>query len=84
MKAWKRAERVVACGLCGRLSGIGDPVLVIVVGEKIKLIRCAQCVGPAPPDLPDEIVREATPTPRGFTRPLPYGRIVDRDPGEEG
>jgi hypothetical protein len=56
-------------------------------GYRFKKYRCANCAGPAPPDLPTVIVQDDLPPPLDFTRigllPLDFSRR-DRTPGEEG
>jgi hypothetical protein len=53
MIEWTRAERDGSCGGCGRRIVIGQAIRVTnVVGVTHKFIRCEECVGAAPPDLP--------------------------------
>lgn len=90
MRTWRRAEFEQLCGLCHRQIAIGEPVLIISIGETIRLPRCAACVGPAPPDLPPLVERRSI-EPQVMTRfgpgmlPIDFKhRQVGRDPGEEG
>jgi hypothetical protein len=48
------------CGRCDREIPAGEPLLVITVVGVRSLHRCAECEGPAPPDLPAPIVQHAT------------------------
>lgn len=53
-RRWERVTYREKCGRCGALLKAGDPMLLIAfVGMKRALIRCEQCEGPAPPDLPE-------------------------------
>jgi len=90
MKTWTRATVERLCGLCGKHVLEGQPIQLIDVGPTIKLWRCEQCVGPAPPDLPPLVERKPV-TPLVMTRfakdmlPLDWKRrSAGREPGEEG
>ena len=53
MRTWSRVLWTCRCGLCNQTLQRGDPVVRITVPAMTRvLLRCAQCVGPAPPDLP--------------------------------
>ena len=53
MRTWLRLESPAYCGKCGNEIPSGQPVLALT-SEKFKraFYRCADCEGPAPPDLP--------------------------------
>ena len=66
MKEWTRTPVTVACGNCDQLVSVGDPVLVLtMVNLRRKLIRCPQCAGDAPPNLPP---LETRPEPQSHTK----------------
>jgi hypothetical protein len=53
MRRWERVGWVRRCGGCGAVLGEGMAVLVISLPDlKKPLLRCENCEGPAPPDLP--------------------------------
>jgi hypothetical protein len=87
------------CGRCGRELVQGDPVLVIELPrarKPLRLQRCDQCEGQAPPDLPAFIERTNAITPTPLTRVAPLLPLStpladfrarqsgEREPGEEG
>jgi hypothetical protein len=67
MTRWERTRYARRCGRCGHEIPIGAPVFVLVIG-KVAKDRCADCEGPAPPDLPAVIERVERPTPLPFAR----------------
>jgi hypothetical protein len=58
MREWKRAAAQMLCGLCGKPIYQDQPILLITFPAKVRrpLVRCIDCEGPAPPDLPARIV----------------------------
>jgi hypothetical protein len=52
------------CGRCDREIPAGEPLLVLTVVGVRALHRCADCEGPAPPELPAQVVQHST------TRPM--------------
>ena len=54
---WTRAKVEVPCGACGQRIYIRQPMFVMQF-ERVqrRLVRCVDCVGPAPPDLPEVIL----------------------------
>ncbi len=69
---WTRAKFDVTCGACGERVYIGQPMLSMKFEHvKRQLVRCVDCVGLAPPDLPDVIVT----TPE-LIRPTPIARTA--------
>jgi len=65
MKTWERIAYREMCGGCGKLLQRDDPVLATTInGLRRKLLRCAECAGPAPPDLPVLGPRQ------NFTKPM--------------
>ena len=86
MRRWTRARWECRCGLCGAGIRPGDVFLELRV-QNVKAIvrRCAECEGPAPPDLPFEIERQE-PVRLDMTRLgfLPLESLREREPGEEG
>ena len=80
MRIWERLRAGTLCGACGRALEVGDPVLVFVIERgtrpPIRRMRCDQCEGPAPPDLPAliQLTNAITPTPlTRFAPVLPLG-----------
>jgi hypothetical protein len=74
---WTRAENAGFCGRCGREIEIRDRVqITTVAGVTRKFVRCAECAGGAPPELP---VDQAPPAPNrdGFA-PLQSVRPTTR------
>jgi len=75
---WTRANLEVSCGSCGKRIYIRQPMFVMKFEHiKRQLVRCVECVGPAPPDLPEVIItkeperaplRPLRTTAREFTR----------------
>ncbi len=98
MKTWARAPRLLFCGFCkNRQIQKGDPVLFITVGTMKRIMRrCADCSGPAPPDLPAlpeqktpgdfSMVSVSTmrPKTRGDLKARAREWMPYREPGEEG
>lgn len=85
---WTRARVATLCGRCHRHIAIGEPVLVLGVGVgdragKIQKHRCDGCAGPAPPDLPSDMVT-MKPPPLDMTRIGLLPLAWTREPGEEG
>ena len=63
MREWTRAKVEEGCGRCANRIYPDQPMLyVLLKGVRRKLIRCVECAGPAPPDLPLNIERESIPT----------------------
>lgn len=61
MKDWRRLETTAYCGRCGNEIPAGEALLALHLEKVTRLIiRCANCEGPAPPDLPALIVRSPT------------------------
>lgn len=75
---WTRAKLETTCGGCGQRIYVQQPMLVMKFEHvKRQLVRCVDCVGPAPPDLPDVIelqqptrepLRPLRTTAKSFTR----------------
>jgi len=65
MRTWVRAERTLKCGYCRRRwMERGEPVLKIHLPTmKRDLVRCIDCAGETPPDLPPLV---DTPPDAGF------------------
>jgi len=56
---WTRAKVEVSCGACGKRIYVQQPMFAMKFEHvKRSLVRCVECVGPAPPDLPEVIVRK--------------------------
>lgn len=67
MIEWSYAQVEGHCGGCHNTVKEGDPIqLTHIVGVKRALVRCEECAGPVPEDLPPYV-----PTPRNETPPLP-------------
>ncbi len=75
MTSWERVAYRDMCGGCGRLLERDAPVCVTTInGLRRKLFRCAECAGPAPPDLPSLGPRQQ------FTKPMqPIARAIPKD-----
>lgn len=92
MMQWSRVQLVAKCALCGHSLRDGEPIFVVTTPRTKRAFNyCADCKGPAPPDLP--LTR--APLQRGTKRMLPVGKIVlpfdwkqkqsgEREPGMEG
>lgn len=53
MRTWERVVYACLCGQCGAALGVGMSRLVIQLPNlKRQLVRCENCAGPVPPDLP--------------------------------
>lgn len=53
MTEWTRAERDGVCGGCGNPLKQGQAIrLTRIVGVTRPFVRCAECAGPVPADLP--------------------------------
>lgn len=82
---WTRAKIEATCGGCGQRIYIRQPMLVMKFEHvKRQLVRCVDCVGPAPPDLPETVelkeperkpLRPLRTTAAQFTR----DKLSDRD-----
>ncbi len=57
MRRWARAPRALFCGFCShRTIAKDEPVCYVKLGHVGReLVRCPDCAGPAPPDLPAAI-----------------------------
>lgn len=56
MHEWTRAERDGRCGGCDRAIASGEAVrLTIVAGVRRRFVRCGECAGGAPPELPADV-----------------------------
>lgn len=88
MTSWQRLTGDASCGRCGARLTVGMPALAISIrGVSRVLIRCADCEGPAPPDLPAvpvlaEVDASARMTPLKLAAPtlrewLPYAEEKD-------
>jgi hypothetical protein len=96
MRTWTRAPIGIAirCGQCGALVPTGAPLVRITIAAVTRaLVRCEDCAGPAPADLPAlpvvaPVARAAAPAP-GFVAvsaitPDWRMRAAGREPGEDG
>ena len=92
MRTWTRAQFDTTCGRCRRSLSRGDPMQLITLSTlKRALVRCAACVGPAPPDLPT-LVERAPVILQSWTRVQPgllpadwkHAQAGEREVGEEG
>lgn len=53
MIEWRRALVATLCGGCGRTLAVGIPMALIrLPGVTATRVRCVDCQGPPPPDLP--------------------------------
>ena len=69
MKTWRRLSHEVRCGRCGESIYLNQPVQVFVLkAVRRPLYRCAECAGPAPPDLPLALILNNNPPKQGFQR----------------
>jgi hypothetical protein len=56
---WTYAHVDEHCGGCRNTVAIGDPIqLTHISGVKRALIRCEECAGPAPEDMPPFVLPE--------------------------
>ncbi len=76
MTRWERSRFARRCGRCGHEIPIGAPVFVLVIGKVVK-DRCADCEGPAPPELPTVIEHAPPSTPLPFARFTPAAVPLD-------
>jgi hypothetical protein len=97
-RKWTQVDRVTHCGRCGRDCLIGAPVLVLVVGDGWRKVRCAECAGePVPATLAADVAAGPDPQSRAdrveamrrrayerLTRQTPLDVWPSREPGEEG
>lgn len=68
MKEWKRAPVDMFCGYCNGPIPAGTLALVWTLAKvKQPRVRCADCAGPAPPDLPMHIERKSIAPTMPFT-----------------
>jgi len=57
MMKWTKLPYEIGCGLCGSRIYPNQPALLIQLpNSKRRRYRCADCDGPAPPDLPNVII----------------------------
>lgn len=98
MTRWARATHVMLCGRCvGRIIRPGEPVWLITMPAITRqLVRCVDCSGPAPPDLPALVERQAPvtasmmgvsevrPKTRGELKQIAREWLPYRESGEEG
>lgn len=57
MREWRRVPSATLCGYCGEQISRDVPALFTKLPNvKRERVRCALCVGEAPPDLPARIV----------------------------
>lgn len=64
MRQWTRAKVQELCGRCGKPIYPEQPMQTITiegVRRKRPMMRCVECVGPAPPDLPQHVRQMAIP-----------------------
>ena len=70
-RQWRKLQADERCGQCGAELPRGTSVMIITLPNvKRPRIRCEDCAGPAPPDLPAVIEHKtnADILARGFTR----------------
>lgn len=71
MRTWSRAVQATTCGYCDLPIYQGQPLLTIRLdGVKWPRLRCVECAGPAPADLP----MAPLPTPRN--QPVPTSALT--------
>jgi len=71
MTEWRRLKISRVCGGCGAIIARGEPAKFIVLeGLRRELLRCAECAGPVPPDLPALIETDNAIEPRVKMQPL--------------
>ncbi len=75
MTTWERVAYREVCGGCGKLLQRGDPIQERKIGMvRRKFLRCEECAGPAPPDLPVLGPRQ------NFTKAMqPLKRAIPKD-----
>lgn len=77
MQEWTRAERPGSCGGCGKEIIIGEQIrLTTVAGVTRRFVRCGECAGGAPPELPADVAPPA-PNRDGLT-PLQHVKPTTR------
>jgi hypothetical protein len=77
---WGYTEIEGHCGGCNALLAIGDPIqLVEIPGLKRRLVRCEECAGPAPADLPPFVLPMRSPQHETPMSPPPREWMPYRD-----
>lgn len=74
MHEWTRAERNGVCGGCDHPVTVGEPIrLTSIVGIRRRFVRCQECAGAVPVDLPpiSVLVPDRTPRPPVSRDPAP-------------
>jgi hypothetical protein len=57
LKEWRRVPSDTLCGYCGRVIAREIPALFTRLPNiKRERVRCQECAGPAPPDLPPRVI----------------------------
>lgn len=82
MHEWTRAERNGHCGGCDRPVTVGEPIrLTSVVGIRRRFIRCQECAGTVPYDLPpiSVLIPDRAPRPPVAVRESPAEWMPYRD-----
>lgn len=70
MTEWTRAERNGFCGGCDKKITVGEPIrLTSIVGIRRRFVRCQECAGSVPYDLPPISVLTPDRTPRAPVAP---------------
>lgn len=65
MTEWTRAERDGVCGGCDKKITVGEPIrLTSIVGIRRRFVRCQECAGSVPYELPPVSVVVPDRTPR--------------------
>lgn len=65
MTEWTRAERNGSCGGCNKTITLGEPIrLTSIVGIRRRFVRCQECAGTVPYELPPVSVLTPDRTPR--------------------
>ena len=68
MREWRRVPADTLCGNCPNVIPADESAIYIKLPNvKRELVRCQNCVGLAPPDLPQRPPRVE---PQGFTKPM--------------
>ncbi len=64
MTRWDRVPYAAICGFCRKSLGVNDVAAYTrLPNVKRERIRCVDCAGPAPPELPPAIVKHNTTSP---------------------